>query len=85
MKTSSNEADDAEYWNNSKHAWFQERSCRIKHGRSSWYFSFMGKKEKMDIFHEEERRAREREEAHDRATAAAIVAVVRSGSQHAAA
>jgi hypothetical protein len=63
MKTSSNEADDREYWDNSKCGYFNRGTCRIKHSRSSWYWSFLGKKEKLDHFHEEERRAKEREYA----------------------
>lgn len=77
MASSSNEADDREYWNNAKCGYFSRGTCRIKHSRSSWYWSFLGKREKMDHFHEEERRAKERENA----LAAATFARFRSQAQ----
>lgn len=72
MISSSNEADDREYWDNSKCGYFSRGTCRIKHGRSSWYWSFLGKREKMDHFHGEERRAKEREVAQFAVTFAKI-------------
>ena len=72
MKSFSNEADDREYWNNSKCGHFSRGTCRIKHGRFSWYWSFLGKREKMDHFHGEERRAKEREVAQFAVTFAKI-------------
>jgi hypothetical protein len=49
MQGSSNEANDHDYWNHSNPGFGQSRyrNCRITHGSSTWYFSFMGRKERQ--------------------------------------
>lgn len=36
-----------------------DKGCRIRHGRSTWYFSFMGRREEMDAHQREQRRRKE--------------------------
>lgn len=46
---------DGDYWNHNHldpNTW--DSYCRINHGRNTWYFSFMGRKEHMDIFQREQ-------------------------------
>jgi hypothetical protein len=55
-KTKHNE--DREYWNWSqtgRYAYAYNTRCRIKHGQPTWYFSFMGRKEKMASFQKKDR------------------------------
>lgn len=44
---------DKDYWaHSSSDNW--DRGCRLKHKRNTWYFSFMGRPEKMNVFAEKE-------------------------------
>lgn len=48
---------DGDYWNHNNLAILLEtwdRNCGISHGRNTWYFSFMGRKEVMDFFQREQ-------------------------------
>lgn len=55
MNVSGGRDEDAEYWNhNTPNVWGDK--CRIQHGQSTWYFSFMGRREKMDNFQKKFRR-----------------------------
>ena len=38
---------DEDYWNHAKSNVAWDLSCRIRHGQPSWYFSFLGRKQKM--------------------------------------
>ena len=38
---------DEDYWHHSDLGVGWDKGCRIRHGQPSWYFSFMGRKEKM--------------------------------------
>jgi hypothetical protein len=50
---------DTDYWEHDRiRDW--SRQCRIKHGQSTWYFSFMGRKAKMDAHQEAQRQRRNR-------------------------
>lgn len=42
--------EDFDYWHHADRGIY-DRACRVKHGQPTWYFSFMGRKEKMDLFH----------------------------------
>lgn len=37
---------DADYWRHASTSTWDAR-CRIDHGQPTWYFSFMGRREKM--------------------------------------
>ncbi|TGO61733.1 hypothetical protein BCON_0025g00610 [Botryotinia convoluta] len=43
-----------------------DRSCRLSHGQSSWYWSNMGKKEDMQAHQEQEKRAYESRRSFER-------------------
>ncbi|KAK3718302.1 hypothetical protein LTR37_005115 [Vermiconidia calcicola] len=38
---------DEDYWKHSRQGVSWDFNCRIRHGQPSWYFSFMGRKQKM--------------------------------------
>jgi hypothetical protein len=42
-----NRDEDEEYWNHHKPGIWKGK-CRIEHEQSTWYFSFLGRKEKLD-------------------------------------
>lgn len=46
--------EDSDYWTHAERREYDD-GCRIKHGQPTWYFSFMGRKEKMDIFQKKDR------------------------------
>jgi hypothetical protein len=41
--------EDSDYWTHADPRVY-DAHCRIKHGQPTWYFSFMGRKERMDLF-----------------------------------
>jgi len=47
--------EDYDYWHHADRFTY-DTHCRIKHGQPTWYFSFMGRKEKMAIFQKKDRR-----------------------------
>jgi hypothetical protein len=48
--------EDRQYWNWSQTGRYAYNThCRIKHGQPTWYFSFMGRKEKMASFQKKSR------------------------------
>jgi hypothetical protein len=49
MNPSKIEDEDADYWNRTARSQW-DRNCRISHGQLSWYFSLLGRKEKMALF-----------------------------------
>lgn len=50
MSSSKNEEnEDKDYWTHATRGVY-DNDCRISHGQPTWYFSFMGRKEKMDLF-----------------------------------
>jgi hypothetical protein len=55
MYCSGNRDEDDEYWNHHVDGIWGEK-CRIQHGQSSWYFSFLGRKDKMDEYQKKLRR-----------------------------
>lgn len=46
---------DTDYWIHAQLNVLWDEKCRIIHGQPTWYFSFMGRREKMDIFQKERR------------------------------
>ena len=38
---------DGDYWRHADNDVQWDANCRIKHGQPSWYFSFLGRREKM--------------------------------------
>lgn len=47
MKKSKFGDKDADYWRHDKGDMTWDARCRIDHGQPTWYFSFMGRREKM--------------------------------------
>ncbi|KAF4228820.1 hypothetical protein CNMCM8980_005580 [Aspergillus fumigatiaffinis] len=43
---------DQDYWFHNQWEKFYDRDCRISHGEPTWYFSFMGRKEKRGLIAE---------------------------------
>lgn len=41
---------DTDYWIHAELNVEWDEKCRIIHGQPTWYFSFMGRREKMDLF-----------------------------------
>jgi len=49
MRTSSIEAEDEDYWRHAEKGYYRSRgTCRVPHGQPTWYFSFMGRKERQN-------------------------------------
>lgn len=49
MNVSGNRDNDADYWSHNQPGVWGDK-CRIQHGQSTWYFSFMGRREARDKF-----------------------------------
>jgi hypothetical protein len=47
--------EDSDYWTHTDPRVYDEH-CRISHGQPTWYWSFMGRKEKMDTFQGKDKR-----------------------------
>lgn len=48
MRASSIEAEDEDYWRHAETGYYRSRGiCRVSHGQPTWYFSFMGRKERQ--------------------------------------
>jgi hypothetical protein len=48
MAASSIEAEDEDYWRHNEFGYYRHRgTCRVSHGQPTWYFSFMGRKERQ--------------------------------------
>jgi hypothetical protein len=56
MYCSINRDEDEKYWDHHEDG-IWKRKCRIEHGDSTWYFSFLGRKEKMDEYQKQLRRS----------------------------
>lgn len=56
MKHSKTEDMDGDYWVHAKPNVHWDHKCRIKHGEPTWYYSFMGRKEKMEDFNKNKKK-----------------------------
>lgn len=46
---------DEDYWNHAEDGVAWDEDCRISHGQPSWYFSFLGRRQKMLDFNQRKR------------------------------
>ncbi len=60
MANSKIDSIESQYFENGKEDYYSV-GCRITHGRTSWYFSFMGKEGQMEKWKKQKRAARGRD------------------------
>jgi len=54
---------DEDYWAHARPQYAWDSECRVDHGQPTWYFSFMGRREKMIQWTHKKRKRRDSDDS----------------------